>query len=239
MDSMGKCFGFFGSTWPSHGSLQYGRGQKTSRAGYESIACNRRTSDAGSCPGGTTNRAIPFANDEYGYVANVNQIQHRNLIWGIVTGGGFGSAGDSRVSSTGCPAGYSSPCGEVYKSSIWANAGHYDDIANLATFLSDKSVPYWSMLPQDVCPETDGIHTLGNAPSRQYLIYFDQESIPSSPGAQVPAGNYSAAWRNLRIKENLAKPCENYPTGQITAPPPGATACAAAPCDWVVYLTGC
>lgn len=233
---IGKCFAFFSSTWPNNGSLQYGSGQKTSTAGYDSIACNRRT-DAGSCPGGTTNRNIPYVNDEYGYVGNVNVRQHRNLIWGILTGGGFGAAGDARNVSAGCPAGYVTPCGSPILSTIWVVAGHYNDTQNMLSFIETKGVPYWSMSPQQACPETDKIHTLGNTTTRKFLVYFTQEG--ASPANQVPPGNYTAAWYDPRNNANYTVGCSTYGSGAVTSPPAGAPVCSAPPCDWVVYLQGC
>jgi len=233
---VGKCFSFFSSTWPSNGSLQYGRGQKTSRAGFDSIACNRRT-DAGSCPGGTVNRNIPYVNDEYGYFGTVTAKEHRNLIWGLVTGGGFGASGDARNVSVGCPAGYPTPCSYPILNSIWAAGTQNTDILNLINFISTKNVPYWTMSPRDTCPEGDNIHTLQNTATRRFLVYFAQEG--ASPANQVPAGNYVAAWYDPRNNVNSTVACSNYPTGAVTAPPPGAPACVGPPCDWVVYLTGC
>jgi len=236
VNGQGKCFAFIGSTWPNNGSLQYGNGPKTSAAGYDSIACNRRT-DVGSCPGGNTNRNIPYVNDEYGYIGNVNQRQHRNLIWGILTGGGFGAAGDARAVSTGCPAGFVTPCEPPILSTIWSTAAQYTDTQRMLNFVSSKSVPYWSMSPQQACPETDQIHTLGNTTTRKFLVYFSQEG--TSPASQVPAGNYTAAWYDPRNNTNFTVVCAAYGTGAVTAPPAGAPACSAAPCDWLVYLQGC
>jgi hypothetical protein len=235
---VGNCFSFFNQTWPANGSLQYGTSPKTSTAGYESIACNRRPSDTGSCPGGTVNRSIPFTNDEYGYFStSLSVTQHRNLMWGIVTGGGFGTAGDIRTSTSGCPAGYPSPCGPPIQSTIWSAATQNTDIQTMVNFITGNNIPFWTMSPLDTCPESDGIHTLGvGGTSKKYLVYFDQEG--TSPAGQVPAGNYVATW--LDPARNLVSfgACTSYPTGAITAPPP-VTSCFTPPCDWVVYLTGC
>lgn len=235
--SAGKCFDFIGSTWPNNGSLQYGRAQKNSAAGYDSIACNRRAGDPGSCPGGGVNRNIPYVNDEYGYAGTVNVRQHRNLIWGIVTGGGFGAAGDARDTTVGCPAGFPSPCASPILSTVWAAAGHFTDVQNMATFIANQGVPYWNMSPRDTCPESDNIHTLENSVNRRALVYFSQEG--ASPANQVTPGNYSAVWFNAGSNSTIGVACSSYPTGQVTSPPPGAPACGTPPCDWAVYLTGC
>jgi len=235
---VGNCFSFFDQTWPANGSLQYGLSLKTSTQGYESIACNRRTADTGSCPGGTVNRNIPFTNDEYGYIGDINVKQNRDLMWGIVTGGGFGTTGDNRASTTGCPSGYVSPCGSPIQSTIWSTAGQYTDISNMVNFVTSKSIPFWTMSPLDTCPEADSIHTLGiGGTSKKYLVSFDQEG--TSPAGQVPGGNYSAAWYNAKDNVNVSVACASYSTGALTSPPAGAPACSAAPCDWVVYLIGC
>jgi hypothetical protein len=235
---VGNCFSFFDRTWPANGSLQYGTSLKTSTAGYESIACNRRTSDAGSCLGGTVNRSIPFTNDEYGYFSSgISVTQHRNLMWGIVTGGGFGTAGDIRPSTTGCPAGYPSPCGPPIQSTIWSAATQNTDIQTMVSFITNNNIPFWTMSPLDTCPEADGIHTLGvGGTSKKYLVYFDHEG--TSPAGQVPAGNYSAVWLDPAQNLGIFVACANYPTGAITAPPP-VSGCFTPPCDWAVYLTGC
>lgn len=234
---VGNCFSFFDQTWPANGSLQYGTSPKTSTAGYESIACNRRTSDTGSCPGGTINRSIPFTNDEYGYFSGVTAPQHRNLMWGIVTGGGFGSAGDDRTSTSGCPLMQAS-CGPAIQSTIWSTASQNTDIQDMETFIANQSIPFWMMSPLDSCPETDGIHTLGiGGTMPKYLVYFDH--VATLPSGTVPTGMYTAAWFYPLNHMVYSVGCTQYIAGTITPPPAGAPSCSAPPCDWVLYLKGC
>jgi hypothetical protein len=224
------CFQFATDTWPTAASLQYHRRNtddatyQGDRIGYESIACNK------SVPGQTTPCALPLnplpvSNDEYGYIGNVGQTQdqHRNVIWGIATGGGYGTAGDAR----GNPA--------PIQSSIWAAAAEYDDIKRLVSFFTsaNKGIEFWKMAPQTGCQVNTRVHTLAE-PGRQYITYTATGA--NFTVANFQPGNYRRIWYDPRNADPNNPAAATSDTACVNITVNSFTPPAGSPGDWVLLL---
>lgn len=239
------CFEFAGSTWPSSASLQsHKTGSDNTcpasfqgdRRGYESIACNQVTA-TGSSPCALPPTPLPVANDEYGYIGNaapptcspaspldLAQTEHRNVIWGIATGGGYGSAGDVRKN------------GQVYPLQFtnWVDAPEYGDIKRLQSFFTSpiKAIEWWKMRPQTACQANTRVHTLAE-PGRQYVTYTATGATFSVDG--FVNGQYHRLWFNPRTANandpsaGIDQGCLNITVNSFT--PPGGS-----PGDWVLLL---
>jgi hypothetical protein len=179
----GGKFSFFGSPWPVHAVIQYGtRNQQFSNGdqwGNYSITQN-------------DGHGMPVVNDEYGYIgeANFTQTQHRNALWSIAMGGGYGSAGDARVFNDG-PGGVA---GIIIRSAVWHDAPEYQDIKRYADFWTTRGIRYWEMSEQNALVQSGArVYTLGK-PNTEYVVYAAaggtiKLAIPSGRNYQVTRYN--------------------------------------------------
>ena len=201
-----KDFQFFGQTWPSYASIQYGlrngvypNGDQWGNAG---IVYN-------------LGHGMPVVNDEYGYVGerpvsplNVNytQAQHRRVIWGIATAGGYGSAGDVRLISNTYP---------IFQSN-WADApGFYDDIKRLVDFWTTKGIQYWKMTSQNsLVSSGTRVYARGNA-GQEYVAYAAAGGVFA---LNLPVKTYQVQWFNPAT--GAAINGANVPGGTVSFTPP-------------------
>ncbi len=156
-------FAWFNSNWPGHAVIQYGirNGQYTygDQWGNAGILYNVDLRNT---------KKLPVANDEYGYIGTFNNIggsddrkDHRNIIWGIYAGGGFGTFGDYRVFDGE----------EVVHSADWHDAVEYDDVKKMVDFFLVKNIPYWQMTSKNsVVTSGSRVYALGKD-SSVYVVY--------------------------------------------------------------------
>jgi hypothetical protein len=225
------CFEFSQAGWPSAASLQAHKRNADNNSGqppfegdrraYDSIACNK----IGPTPCALPFPPLPATNDEYGYinVAAQTQTEHRNAIWGLAVGGGYGTAGDLR----GNPP--------VIQTTQWNPALEYDDIKRLINFFTspNKGIEFWKMQPQTACQANTRVHTLAQV-GQQYVTYTATGATFSVTNFQP--GNYRRLWYNPRTSNPNSttiswsdEPCVNIATNSFT-PPSGSAG------DWVLLL---
>lgn len=173
-------FEFFGSSWPTYAIIQYGgwnpdytNGDQWGNAGIVHNLGHR----------------MPVVNDEYGYVGQINpkppirvnmtRTTLRQAIWGIATAGGYGSAGDFRITPMGNP--------EI--TGDWYDAPEeYGDLKRMIDFFTSKGIEYWKMSSQNRLLN-NGTRTYVLAePGRQYVIYT---ALGGSFSVDIAAGNYT------------------------------------------------
>ena len=117
---------------------------------------------------------MPVANDEYGYFGqtnpkprvrvNITRIRLRGAIWGIATAGGYGSAGDFRVTPDGI--------GNVEISGDWLDAPEeYGDLKRMIDFFTTKGIEYWKMSSQNKLLSSGSRTYVLAETGRQYVIY--------------------------------------------------------------------
>jgi hypothetical protein len=174
-------FPFASSSWPVHVVVQYGTANGTYLNGDQ----------WGNASAVANDGTKPVINDEYGYIGTsftVNSVsypftqqQDRATTWGIVTGGGFGSAGDARRA----PSGTGNP--EV--SGDWYDAPDYGDISRLVSFFTTKSIPYWQMASQNSVVSS-GTRVYCLAKTGQEYVFYAAAGGPFT--INLPPGNYHA-----------------------------------------------
>lgn len=176
-------FEFFGSSWPTYAIIQYGgwnpdytNGDKWGNAG---IVHN-------------LGHKMPVVNDEYGYIGqtdpkprirvNMTRTRLRGAIWGIATAGGYGSAGDFRITPN--------QKGNVEITGDWYDAPEeYSDLKTMIDFFTTKGIEYWKMSSQNELL-TAGKQTYVLAEGgRQYVIY---SAVGGNFSVNLAAGNYDA-----------------------------------------------
>ena len=157
-------FQFFGSSWLTHASIQYGPRNGSSLDG-----------DVWGSAGIAYNRGhdMPVVNDEYGYIgpSNVYRLRNgttfsenrtsiRNAIWGIVVAGGYGTFGgdNTMISSTSMP---------IFSGDWYDQPGQYGDIRVLSSFI--QSLKYWQMRPQNSIVSGNRVYALGM--NGDHIIY--------------------------------------------------------------------
>jgi hypothetical protein len=212
-------FEFFGSRWTTYAIIQYGgwnpdytNGDQWGNAGIvHNLGHN-----------------MPVVNDEYGYIdqtypkprvrVNITRTRLRGAIWGIATAGGFGSAGDFRVTRDGM--------GNVEVTGDWLDAPEeYGDLKRMIDFFTTKGIEYWKMSSRN------GLLTAGTRTyvleeaGRQYVIYA---AAGGAFSVSIAPGTYSARGYNPRTGEDVA-------LGEVSG---GGSRSFTAPDanDWVVYL---
>jgi Domain of unknown function (DUF5060)/Protein of unknown function (DUF4038)/Putative collagen-binding domain of a collagenase len=218
------CFEFAGAQWPSAASLQSHKRQPDinnpsyfgDQRGYESIACNQF--NVGTCP--LPPSPLPVSNDEYGYlgIAQQSVVEHRNTIWGIATGGGYGTAGDARTSTP------------PIRFTNWAGATEYDDIKRLVNFFTSTTRPieYWKMRPLTACQANTRVHTLAEI-GKQYITYTATGNSFTVPNLTVPA-QYQRTWFDPRGTTPDPDSSQCVTLSSATFTPPNSTH------DWVLLL---
>lgn len=215
---LGGIFQFFESEWPVHAILQYGVRNGQFEYGDEwahySIAQN-------------WGHEMPVVNDEYGYIGertpvNLTRDQHRFTLWGLVTSGGYGAAGDSRIFAEG-------PNGEparVIMTGSWHEAREYDDIETLVRFWTTRGIPYWEMRPQQaVIQETPRTYALG-IEGEEYVVYA---AAGGSIDLALPPGKYGVLEFDPRYgSSKLRADIAGGEPATITLPDDR---------DWVLHIT--
>jgi uncharacterized protein DUF5060/uncharacterized protein DUF4038 len=196
----GYRFEFGHAGWPIHAVIQVGvrnaKFQEGDRWGNDGILIN-------------SGLGMPVVNDEYGYLGErdasartgvdadtpidetrpggenlqtaplLSREKHRNIIWGIATAGGYGSAGDHREYSDGTP---------IF-SANWHDDPGYADIARLIDFWTRRGIQYWRMSSRnDLVVSGDRVYVLALV-GKEYVIYSAQGGDFT---LQLAAGRYSA-----------------------------------------------
>ncbi len=130
-------------TWFSHAIIQYGPRNSVTSNG-----------DQWGNSGSQNNygRKLPVVNDEYGYIdpSNAYHLKDgtrftqtravlRNAIWGIVTGGGFGTLGGDTTVVGACSS------GPIFCGNWLDQPDYYGDIKIMTRFVS--TLPFWQMAP--------------------------------------------------------------------------------------------
>ena len=178
-------FEFFGSSWPTYAINQYGgwnpdydNGDQWGNAGIvHNLGHN-----------------MPVVNDEYGYIGqispkprirvNMTRIRLRGALWGIAVAGGYGSAGDFRVTPDSM--------GNVEITGDWLDAPEeYGDLKRMIDFFTTKGIEYWKMSSRnDLLTAGQRAYVLAEA-GRQYVIYA---ATGGEFSLNLAAGSYNA-WR--------------------------------------------
>jgi Protein of unknown function (DUF4038)/Domain of unknown function (DUF5060) len=175
-------FEFFGSTWPTYAIIQYGgwnpdytNGDQWGNVGIVHNLGHR----------------MPVVNDEYGYIGQIDpkppirvsmtRTRLRQAIWGIATAGGYGSAGDFRVTP--------SQMGNPEITGDWYDAPEeYGDLKIMIDFFTSTGIEYWKMSSQNGLVTT-GTRTYVLAElSRQYVIYA---AVGGSFSLELAPGTYN------------------------------------------------
>jgi hypothetical protein len=179
-------FEFRRSSWPTHIIIQYGgwnpdytNGDEWGNAGIVHNFGHR----------------MPVVNDEYGYIGQRNptppirvdmtRTRLREAIWGIATAGGYGSAGDFRITPNGM--------GNAEITGDWYDAPEeYGDLKRMIDFFTTKGIEYWKMSSQNgLLAAGTRTYVLAEI-GRNYVIYT---AVGGSFAITLPAGNYKA-WRD-------------------------------------------
>lgn len=171
-------FQFFDQKWMSHAIIQYGvrNKDKDQTDEWKNTGITRyRNGDEWGNSGILFNMGhnMPVVNDEYGYIGepkddsekpsiSLTREKHRNIIWGIYTAGGYGSAGDK----------YSyGQEGRPYSQGFWRDPVEYVDISNLVKFFTTKGLQFWRMSSHnEIIKSGTRVYALAE-PGRQYVIY--------------------------------------------------------------------
>ncbi len=209
----------FKSSWPSYACLQYGgwnpkydEGDSWGNAG---IVYN-------------LGHNMPVVNDEYGYFGqhspplrirvDMNRTKLRGAIWGIATAGGYGSAGDMRITPDGM--------GHVEITGDWYDAPEeYGDIKRMVDFFTTKGIRYWTMSAHnEVLTSGERTYVLAE-PGRQYVVYAAKGG---SFALNLPSGNYRARRFNPRTgRETTLGTLKGGASHSFSMPDPN---------DWVLTL---
>jgi hypothetical protein len=218
-------FQYFDTSWPVHAIIQYGvRNPGASPAGTPEYASGDQWGYAGIRYNWGYN--MPVVNDEYGYAGEpddasvsgaptLRRTKHRQIMWGIYTAGGYGSAGDKYMYRDGRP----------YFGANWHEPAEYGDITRLIDFFTTKGIQYWKM-STDPALKTSGtrVYVLAK-PGQQYVIYA---AVGGTFSVNIADGTYTARRYNPATGEDVA-------LGDVTG---GGSRSFAVPDskDWVVYL---
>jgi len=216
---IGAGFGFFGSSWPTYACLQYGgwnpKYSDGDQWGNSGIVYN-------------LGHNMPVVNDEYGYFGqhnpplririDMNRTRLRGAIWGIATAGGYGSAGDFRITPDGM--------GNVEITGDWYDApDEYGDIKWMVDFFTTKGIQYWKMSGQNELVAS-GQRTYVLAESgRQYVIYA---ALGGTFSVNLAEGSYKACRYDPRTGVETS-------LGTVTGGKSHTFSMPDAD-DWVVYL---
>ncbi len=231
---------FTDQSWPSHAILQLGvrnRGPST-RIGDEWAAAGKsgerfRFGDQWgnhSIVRNWTGR-YPIVNDEYGYVgepqddsepktsgqfARMTREKHRQAMWGIATGGGYGSAGDKND--------YGSD-GRPYFSANWHDTPEYGDVRRLTDFFTKRGIEYWRMAPHNESVVAGQRTYVLAEPGRSYVIYA---AAGGDFSLDIPAGRFSVRRYDPRGGEEIDLPAVDGPAKLPFSFPDRQ--------DWVLHL---
>ena len=177
-------FDFFDQTWPTHAIIQYGVRRSKSTYPY-----GDQWGNAGIVY--NLGHNMPVVNDEYGYFGEeiqtgvvLTRADNRNIIWGIASAGGYGTAGDMRLFSKGY----------TFVSGQWVEPDcdlvEYSDIQRMIDFFTTQGIEYWKMSSQNGLTSTARTYVLAEM-GRQYVIY---SATGGTFSVNLAAGTYNA-WR--------------------------------------------
>jgi hypothetical protein len=232
-------FQFFNYDWPVHAIIQLGvrSGQGVVPDEWDIPAATQplyRHGDEWGNAGIVFNLGhdMPVVNDEYGYMGEprdraasdshnrdewpaFTRERHRNVIWGIALGGGYGSAGDKYTYDDGRP----------YFSANWhSDPKEYSDIKHLVDFFITGGLEYWKMSSHnELITAGERVYAFAE-PGRSYVFYA---AVGGSFSADIVPGDY-----NLVIYDPRTGESDNQ--GTIT----GGRVDIATPDDrdWIIYL---
>lgn len=194
-------FQFFDQNWLTHAITQYGVRNGQNVQGDEwSKEQNKAKYEYGDQWGNkgivyNLGHNIPVVNDEYGYIGEpedrsassgktgtppipLTRKKHRQILWGIYTAGGYGSAGDKyqyyksgKRSTEKFDSSTGGNDGMPYFSANWHYPEEYKDIRNLVSFFTTKGLQYWKMAAHnEVITKGERVYVLSE-PGKQYVLY--------------------------------------------------------------------
>ena len=190
-------FQYFDTDWPVHAIVQVGVRNEVHRNGDEwgnrSILQNH-------------GRDMPIINDEYGYIGEPDKSEpksdgkwpgytrtkHRQTIWGIAMAGGHGSAGDAHDYDDGIP----------FFVGNWHNRPEYDDIDQLVSFWTRRSIPHWRMDPRNDLVQGKRAYARAVV-GEEYVVYA---ALGGSVKLDLASGRYMALLFNPRTGEEKPLP---------------------------------
>lgn len=225
-------FQFFDQNWNSHVIFQYGVRNKDKDQADEwknAGSTKYRNGDEWGNAGILFNMGhnIPVVNDEYGYIGEpkddsekppvtLTREKHRNIIWGIYTAGGYGSAGDKYLYE---------PEGRPYMQSFWRDPVEYNDISHLIEFFTGKGLEFWKMSGHnELLKSGERVYALAE-PGKQYVIY---SAKGSSFELFLEPGQYKARLFNPSTGEDVSLGKRKGGDVRLFEPPDNN--------DWVIYL---
>src|SRR5262249_42478298 len=151
-------------TWFSHAIIQYGPRNSVTSMGDE-------WGNSGSL--NNYGYKLPVVNDEYGYIDNsVYRLKDgttftetrtvlRNALWGIITGGGFGTFGGDTTPVGACSS------GAIFCGNWLDQPGYYGDVKVMVDFIS--ALPFWQMAPAN--NRATGARAYGWGKAGNFVIY--------------------------------------------------------------------
>ncbi len=184
-------FQFYREKWPTHVAIQYTGGPKEHTLpdewGNWGIRYNLEA-------GRRSGAVVPVVNDEYGYIHGkygaMTRIRSRQVIWAIVTAGGYGSIGDFRRTPTG-GMGEPEVTGDWYGTDTGSNnGGEYGDVKRLVEFFAARKIEYWKMTGHNELLKSATRTYLLAEPGREYVAYA---ATGGSFSLDLAAGNYEAS----------------------------------------------
>lgn len=214
-------FQFFDQDWLTHAIIQYGVRNGQNVQGDEwSKEQNKAKYEHGDQWGNkgivyNLGHNMPVINDEYGYIGEpedrsasggktvaqpipLSRKKHRQILWGIYTAGGYGSAGDKyqyykngKRSTEKFNASLGENDGMPYFSTNWHNPEEYKDIRHLVDFFTTRGLQYWKMAAHnELITKGERVYVLAE-PGKQYVLYAAEGG---SFFVNLAPGKYSA-WR--------------------------------------------
>lgn len=228
-------FQFFDHPWPSHAVLQFSVGHTNCGAS----TCPNPDEWANFSILNNSNRGLPVANDEYGYLNTplrnnlgiMDRTRQRAAMWAIAVAGGYGTFGDN----TGIAENQTAPA--VRSDWLDQNLDAHADVKFMADFFTANFPDTWWLMT----PNNTRVSRAANNSMRvyamerlgQYVIY----AVPSGTATQgtfivnnLPAGSYTASFYNPRT--GLFHPT---PT-TFRSPPASLTLTTPTYEDWVVLV---
>ena len=180
-------FQFFNYEWPVHAIVQLvvRNGQGTVKDEWDDTDPEFKTATRFGDEWGNYSitynlgHNMPVVNDEFGYMGEpldrseassndrstwprFTREKHRNVMWGIVLAGGYGSTGDKNTYDDGSP----------YFSANWhSDPPEYNDVKILTDFFRSGEIEYWKMkTSNELVLSGNRVYALAEA-GRQYLYY--------------------------------------------------------------------
>ena len=234
-------FQFFNYDWPVHAIVQLGvrNGQGTVKDEWDDSDPEFKSATKFGDEWGNYSiiynlgHNMPVVNDEFGYIGEpldkseatnndrstwpaFTREKHRNVMWGIVLGGGYGSTGDKNKYTDGHP----------YFSANWhSDPEEYKDIKVLVDFFTSGEIEYWKMFcANNIITQGNRVYALCE-PGKQYLFY---SALGNEFRAEIEPGNYKVKLINPVTGEQVQQKQFNGKEFEL---------CFNNKLDWIVYLT--